>query len=284
MINRATFGPGGNSNSFLAEGHRSTVEAPGWVAHRGLDAYEYEAGRGVNAGEDVLRKIGAKAREHGILMSLHAPYFISLSGTDPEKRLKSVEYIQKSLWAAELLGADTIVIHCGGTSGRDRREAMELSRDTLRHVIEAVGDTKIRLGIETMGKLNQLGTLDEVLELCAVDPHYYPVVDFGHLNARNRGGYYTDADSYRRTFDTIACAMSDDVARYLHCHFSKIEYTASGEKRHLTFEDTEYGPAFEPLAEAIVREGLCPRIICESDGTMAEDALYMKNLCYPEEI
>lgn len=282
MIDRATFGPGGNSDSFTAEGNKSTVQAPGWVKRRGLDAYEYEAGRGVNAGEDALRRIGDKAREHGILMSLHAPYFISLSGTDPEKRLKSVEYIQKSLWAAELLGADTIVIHCGGTSGRDRREAMDLSRDTLYHVIEAVGDTKIHLGIETMGKLNQLGTVEEVLELCSVDPHYYPVVDFGHLNARNVGGYYTDVDSYRRTFDTIANAMGDDVARYLHCHFSKIEYTSAGEKRHLTFADEQFGPAFEPLAEAIVREGLCPRIICESDGTQAEDALFMKRLCYGE--
>lgn len=282
MTERATFGPGGNSNSFLAEGHRSTVEAPGWVKRRGLDAYEYEAGRGVNAGEDVLRRIGEKAREHGILMSLHAPYFISLSGADPEKRLKSIDYIQKSLWAAELLGADTIVIHCGGTAKMDRREAMALSCDTLARVIEAVGDTSVHLGIETMGKLNQLGTLEEVLELCAVDPHYYPVVDFGHMNARNIGGYYTDVDSYRRTFDTIANAMGDHVARYLHCHFSKIEYTSAGEKRHLTFEDAQYGPAFEPLAEAIVREGLCPRIICESDGTMAEDALAMKKLCYPD--
>ena len=282
MITRATFGPGGNSESFLAEGHKSTIEAPGWVARRGLDAYEYEAGRGVTAGEDVLRRIGEKAREHGIRMSLHAPYFISLSGADPEKRLKSIDYIQKSLWAAELLGADTIVIHCGGTAKMDRREAMELSKDTLYRIVEAVGDTKIHLGIETMGKLNQLGTLEEVLELCAVDRHYYPVVDFGHMNARNLGNYYTDTDSYRRTFDTIANAMGDEVARYVHCHFSKIEFTSAGEKRHLTFADDVYGPAFEPLAEAIVREGLCPRIICESDGTMAEDALTMKKLCYPD--
>ena len=274
----ATFGPGGNSNSFYAEGHKSTAEAPAWVRARGLDAYEYEAGNGLTAGEASLRKIGDEAKKHGVLMSLHTPYFISLSGVDPEKRLKSVDYIKKSLWAAELLGADTIVIHSGSAAKISRGEAMSLARDTLEKIIEEVGDTPIHLGLETMGKINQLGTLEEVIELCKTDRHYYPVVDFGHLNARNVGGYYTDVDSYRRTFDAVAQGLGDEIARTMHCHFSKIMYTSAGEKKHLTFEDEEFGPAFEPLAEAIIREGLAPRIICESDGTMAEDALYMKRL------
>ena len=274
----ATFGPGGNSDSFYAEGHKSTAEAPAWVKSKGLDAYEYEAGNGLTAGEASLRKVGEEAKKHGILMSLHTPYFISLSGVDPEKRLKSVEYIKKSLWAAELLGADTIVIHSGSAAKISRAEAMALASDTLVKIIEEVGDTPIRLGLETMGKINQLGTLEEVIELCKVDPHYFPVVDFGHLNARNVGGYYTDVDSYRRTFDAVALGLGDHIAKNMHCHFSKIMYTSAGEKKHLTFEDNEFGPAFEPLAEAIIKEGLTPRIICESDGTMAEDALYMKSL------
>ena len=127
-----------------------------------------------------------------------------------------------------------------------------------------------------MGKVNQLGTLDEVIEQCRVDPHYHPVVDFGHMNARERGGLFPDCDSYRRVFSTVAERLGDAYARHLHCHFSRIAYTDGGEKRHLTFADEQYGPAFEPLMEAIVREGVCPRIICESDGTMAEDALTMK--------
>ena len=274
----ATFGPGGNSDSFYAEGHKSTAEAPAWVKARGLDAYEYEAGNGLTAGEASLRKVGEEAKKHGVLMSLHTPYFISLSGVDPEKRLKSVDYIKKSLWAAELLGADTIVIHSGSAAKISREEAMTLARDTLEKIIEEVGDTPIHLGLETMGKINQLGTLEEVIELCKTDRHYYPIVDFGHLNARNVGGYYTDVDSYRRTFDAVAQGLGDEIARTMHCHFSKIMYTSAGEKKHLTFADEEFGPAFEPLAEAIIREGLAPRIICESDGTMAEDALYMKSL------
>ena len=272
----ATFGPGGNGDWFYREGNKGTLQAPAWLAQKGLDAFEYEAGNGISAGEATLRAIGEKAREHGILMSLHTPYFISLSGIEREKRLKSLDYISKSLWAAELLGADTVVIHSGSAAKLSREEAMALSKDTLERVAEQVGDTKIRLGIETMGKVNQLGTLEEVLEQCKVSPIFTPVVDFGHLNARAIGGAFVTVDDYRRVFDLIARTLGDVHARTLHCHFSKIEYTKAGEKKHLTFADTEFGPVFEPLAEAIAREGVAPRIICESDGTQAEDALYMK--------
>ena len=272
----ALFGPGGNSESFYAEGHKSTLEAPAWVKAKGLDAYEYQAGNGITASEATLAKIGEAARAAEIKMSLHTPYYISLSGVEPEKRLKSLDYISKSLRAAELLGADTIVIHSGSAAKISREEAMALARDTLEKVAEMVGETNIRLGLETMGKINQLGTLDEVIELCRVSPMFHPVVDFGHLNARERG-FFTGVDSYRRIFDTIANALGDGYARTLHCHFSKIEYTSAGEKKHLTFEDEVFGPFFEPLAEAIAKEDLSPRIICESAGTMAEDALYMKN-------
>ena len=130
---------------------------------------------------------------------------------------------------------------------------------------------------ETMGKINQLGTLDEVIELCRIDSAFVPVVDFGHLNARNIGNAFPTVDSYRAVFDKIATSLGDEYAYNLHCHFSKIEYTNAGEKRHLTFEDTIYGPEFEPLIEAIVKEGLTPRIICESAGTQAEDVKQMKN-------
>ena len=277
-INFPTFGTGGNSDSFYADGKRSTVQAPEWIKLRGLDAYEFEAGNGLNAGEATLQKIGDAAREHGILMSFHTPYFISLSGTDPEKRLKSIDYISRSLRASELLGADTIVIHAGSAAKISREEAMRLASDTLYKNLDVNGNTDIRMGIETMGKINQLGTLEEVIELCKISPKYHPVVDFGHLNARNIGNAFPDVDSYRSVFDKIANELGDKYVYNLHCHFSKIEYTGAGEKRHLTFADTVYGPDFEPLAEAIIREGICPRIISESDGTQAEDALAMKKI------
>lgn len=276
-MNKPLFGPGGNSESFYAEGCKSTLQAPGWVARRGLGAYEYQAGNGLTASLATLGKIGDKAREHGIAMSLHAPYYISLSGTEEEKRLKSIDYITRSLEAAEALGADIIVVHTGSAAKITRNEAMRLAADTLTRTLEALDGRfpTVRIGLETMGKLNQLGTLEEVLTLCQLSPRLVPVVDFGHLNAREQGRFHT-ADDYRAVFSAIAEGLSDTTARTLHCHFSKIEYTAAGEKKHLTFADDQFGPDFAPLAEVIARDALTPRIICESAGTMAEDAAEMQ--------
>lgn len=275
---KAKFGPAGNCDLFYAEGHKSTMEAFGWLENMGLDAYEYQAGNGLRTSEATLAAIGKKAKEHGILMSLHTPYFISLSGVEEEKRLKSLTYIKDSVKAAELLGADTIVIHSGSAAKISREEAMSLARDTLERVADDNKDTKVKLGLETMGKINQLGTLHEVIELCKTAPCFVPVVDFGHLNARDLGGVFKSADDYLRVFDKISSRMDSYIAENLHCHFSKIEYTSSGEKKHLTFEDTVYGPEYEPFIEAIVKGRLTPTVICESAGTQSMDALTMKTL------
>lgn len=271
------FGPGGNSDAFRLAGYKSTLDAPSWVKSIGLDAYEYEAGNGLSASPTILSAIGREAKEHNIKMSFHTPYFISLSGVVEEKRLNSINYIRQSLDAAKLLGAGTIVVHSGSAAKISRDEAMRLAGDTLVKTLASVDTYGIKIGLETMGKVNQLGTLDEVLELCRIDSAFVPVVDFGHLNARDLGGVFNTADDYLRVFDKIDRALGADVAENLHCHFSKIEWTGSGEKRHLTFEDQVYGPDFEPLVDVIYKNNLSPTIICESAGTQSDDALAMKN-------
>lgn len=273
----AYFGPGGNSDAFRLAGFKSTVDAPAWVRSIGLNAYEYEAGNGLSASPSVLSAIGREAEKANIKMSFHTPYFISLSGVVEEKRLNSINYIRQSLDAAKLLGAGTIVVHSGSAAKISREEAMRLAGDTLIKTLSSVDTYGIKIGLETMGKINQLGTLDEVLELCRIDSAFVPVVDFGHLNARDLGGVYVSADDYLRVFDKIDKALGAEVAENLHCHFSKIEWTKSGEKRHLTFEDQLYGPNFEPLVEVIYKNNLSPTIICESAGTQSDDALAMKN-------
>jgi deoxyribonuclease-4 len=223
----------------------------------------------------MLESIGIEAKKHNFKMSYHTPYFISLSGVVEEKRLNSINYIRQSLDAAHLLGAETIVVHSGSAAKITRDEAMYLAGDTLVKTLEAVDTYGIKIGLETMGKINQLGTLDEVLELCRVNDSFLPTVDFGHLNARTRGEIVGKED-YLRILDRIEDRIGEDRMRRMHVHFSKIEYTSGGEKKHLTFEDTVFGPDFEPFAEVLVRKNSCAHIICESAGTQDIDSISMQ--------
>lgn len=271
-----TFGPGGNSESF---GKRKFPEQlPEYLASMGLNGYEIECGRGVRISEKSYNLLPGIAKENGIYLSLHAPYFISLSSESEETRLKSVDYILESAQAAKKLGAEKIVVHSGSCSKMTREAATALAFDTLTKAQAALdenGLSDIIICPETMGKINQLGTLSEVLELCGVDERFLPCVDFGHLNARTLGGIKSEAD-YAAILDEIENKLGHDRLRRFHVHFSRIMYTTGGEKMHLTFSDKEYGPEFEPLMEQFAKRNLCPSIICESAGTQAEDAAEMK--------
>lgn len=274
----ALFGPAGNPDSFYANGGKTSLEMPEWLAGQGLNAYEYSLTRGVKLGEATARAIGAKAIEHGIALSVHAPYYISLASEDETTVANTQKHFLKSLEAAGWLGADRIAFHPGGIGKLSRSVALDLAKRRLSAVLEQaekLGLTMPRLAAETHGKVNQLGTLDEVIELCKLSPRIMPLVDFAHLYAVAGGGFSTP-DDYSRVFEQIAANLGPDPAQDLHIHFSGIEFTKGGEKRHGCFAD-QLGPPFEPLIELIATQGFTPRIICESAGTQSEDAKTMQD-------
>lgn len=274
------FGVAGNSDSFYESGNKASEQIPGWLADFGLDAYEYQCGNGVRCGQQTAEKIAENARKSGIIMSVHSPYYINLATNDEQKRLGSINYILQSAQLVKYLGGERVVVHSGALCGLSREEALSYAKITLfaaREKMVESGFESVRLCIETMGKINQLGDLYEVMELCRLDDSFLPCIDFGHLNARTLGGLKTIAD-FEHIFDEIKNKLGEERERIFHSHFSKIEYTSGGEKRHLTFADTVYGPEFEPVAEIIARRNLAPTIICESSGTQAEDSLVMKKI------
>ena len=275
----AIFGPAGNAENFP---HKSSAQAPGWLRQLGLDCYEYQCGKGVHVGEDTARKVGQAAREAGIALSLHAPYFINLANPDPAALDKTIGYITGACLAADQMGAKRVVIHSGALMKRTRQEALDTALASLEQVIRAcdeAGFGHLTLCPETMGKLGQLGDLDEVLELCRVDARLIPCVDFGHLYARTLGELDGGA-AMEGILDKLERALGEERASRFHSHFSHIEFTPNGgEKCHRTFaDDGGYGPAWEPLAAAVARRGWSPTFICESAGTQAEDALTMKKI------
>ena len=135
----ARFGPAGNAVAF-SERYQSSLDAPAWIAGLGLDCYEYQCGKGVRIGQDTAEKLGERARQAGIALSLHAPYFISLSNPDPEMRRKTVGYITTSCLAARWMGATRVVIHTGALLKRTRRQALDIAKETLRQAMAACDD------------------------------------------------------------------------------------------------------------------------------------------------
>ncbi len=274
------FGPSGNSDAFYAEGNKSSEQMPLWLKNMGLDLYEYSCAKGVKISDEKAKIIGDEAEKHGILLSIHAPYYINLSTDDEEKRDKSVNYIMQTLRVANVMGADKIVVHSGACAKMPRETAMAYAEITLKKALEQAkneGLSHIHICPETMGKINQLGTLEEVMRLCLIDESFIPTIDFGHLHTRGMGCLNSRED-FAAVLDTIEKYLGKDRAATFHAHFSRIEYTAGGEKMHHTYEDTQYGPDFDPLGELIYKRNLSPTIICESKGTMARDALIMKNI------
>ncbi|MEG2988330.1 MAG: TIM barrel protein [Oscillospiraceae bacterium] len=276
----ANFGPAGNSDSF-AEQYKSSLDAPAWIANFGLDCYEYQCGKGVNIGEETARKLGDKAKAAGIALSLHAPYFINLANPDPESLLKTIGYITGACQAAQWMGATRVIIHSGALMKRSREEAMAIAIPALKAVqtaCDAAGYENIALCPETMGKINQLGDLDEVLRLCLADDRLTPCVDFGHLYARSLGADEGE-EATAKMLDRMAELLGTERAGKFHSHFSKIAFTPNGgEKCHLTFDQEDFGPDPAPLCRQIAARGWSPTIICESAGTQAEDALTMKTI------
>ncbi len=273
------FGPAGNC-SWFHEIYKATPDMPKFLHEIGLNAYEIQCGRGVRMRDDAAEKLKNEAEKYGISLSVHAPYYISLSGLEIETRMKSVDYILQSARLAKKTGAKRIVVHSGSCAKQTREEALEKAKDTLSKAMDALRQEHlddIIICPEVMGKINQLGTLEEVMELCKVDPRMLPTIDFGHLNSRTEGSL-TDRASFAKVLDIMENSLGKERAKNFHSHFSKIEYTPDGgEKRHLTFEDTVYGPNFEPLLDELFHRQYTPTVICESADTMSRDALTMKN-------
>lgn len=277
------FGPSGNSESFYSEGNKNTEQVAEWLRKKGLDAFEYSFGRGTNMSDEKAISISKKMKEFDIAISGHAPYYINFANPDDEMIEKSFNYVLNTAHKVRLMGGDRIIFHPASVGkNNDRQSALNRTYENIKKLTDKIyetGNDDLIFCPETMGKINQIGDFREIAEICKIDKIYIPTVDFGHQNARTLGGLKNEAD-----FEEIILCFLDAIGEFrtknMHIHFSKIEYTKGGEVRHLTFDtdSLNYGPQFEPLAQILKKYNMSPRIICESSGTQAEDALTMKHI------
>jgi deoxyribonuclease-4 len=131
-----------------------------------------------------------------------------------------------------------------------------------------------------MGKPSQFGSLDEVLALCENLEQTQPVIDWAHLHARDRGRFKTVED-FRKVLVEIENRLGMEAVKNMHCHFTKVEFTEKGEKRHHILDEMGYGPNFALLAEVIAEFRLNPVIISESP-ILDLDAIKMRDILMKE--
>ncbi len=275
---RPRFGPAGLGDSYAETGCKNAAMAVEHACSFGLNAFEYQAGHGVRLKEEMAVHLAGRAAAHGLRFSLHAPYYISMSSMEEEKRLNSLRYFLESARAVRMLGGNRVIFHPGSLGRQSREQALQKAGDTLqraRELLDNEGYGDILLCPETMGKLGQVGSLDEVLALCRLDERHIPCLDFGHLNARGQGCLAAKAD-YAEVLDRLAEGLQDERASGFHVHFSKIEYGPAGEKKHHNFDQDDWGPQPESLLELLKERHLAPVVICESAGRQAEDARSMR--------
>ncbi len=274
------FGPAGNPDSFYQEGYKSSLDMPRWLAGKGLNAYEYQCVRGVHIKEATARKLGEAARQCGVALSLHGPYYINLAATDPSIKAKTRRHFLDSLRAAHWMGARPVVFHPGGGSKADRAAAFRQARKNLTELLAAAEDEglgEIIVAPETMGKPTQLGNLEEILEFCTLGKQVVPAIDFGHLHAAGAGAL-SGEEHFAAVLDRVEEVLGKEAVQCLHIHFSPVEFTSAGERRHRTTLDEGFGPDFTYLARQIIKRDMSPTVICESNGRQAEDAMVYQNI------
>ena len=282
MPKKLRFGPAGKPVDFKGD----MLKVPEYLASIGLDALEYEAVRGVRISESKARKLGEEARRYDIVLSLHAPYYINLASRDEAKLKASIKRVIDSLKAAHWMGAYVVVVHIGYYKDHEsRRSALKHAINALKIVEEQaqqLGINDVWIGPETTGKKTQIGSIEEIIEICNSIERCRPVVDWAHLHARALGMHIVKIDDVIKVIDELEKNLDPQALKPLHQHFSRIEYGSGGEKEHHTLSEEEFGPDFRIVCRGLKETGIEGVIISESP-ILDKDALVMKAICCEEE-
>lgn len=284
MADHLRFGPAGVPPWFKAM-KAALTDVPRLLREEGLDAFEYQAvrwGAKPQIKREDAEKLGLKAKENDVWISLHGSYFINFCG-EKDVIEASKQRLIACITAAEWMKAYVVVFHSGFYGKRPQKEAFTNCLEALKEVVQvirALGIKNVKIGPETMGKPSQIGSLDEVLSLCEEVERTQLVVDWAHLHARDRGRFKT-VDDFRKVIVEIENRLGTEAVKDMHCHFTKIEFTDKGEKRHHTMDEADYGPDFTMLAKVIAEFKLKPVIISESP-ILDVDAIKMRDIVQKE--
>jgi deoxyribonuclease-4 len=238
---------------------------------RGYTACEIDFASGFWMDYPWAEEFGKLARRRRIALSVHAPIAGFMGHVERDKKhAMAVGMLDHSAGIAKVAGAEPVVFHPGFLLGRTRKRA-------LAQVVEQLADLRRRLegkdrgvqfGVEVMGRVRELGSVDDVLYIATKQPWVRPVIDFAHLHAVTDGAFTTT-----KAFHDVLSAANKVLARGapFHIHFSDIAYANRNETKHLPYGEGTLRA--EPLGKALARFARPATVISEAPDEESSQAI-----------
>lgn len=250
---------------------RDTASGAARIKELGLGCMEIEFVRGVRMGERTAGEVRKIAENAGVLLSVHAPYFINLSSN--EKAAASAQRIKDSARIGALCGAKDIVFHAAYYQKDSKERVYENVKKKLEEILGWLDARKIkvRLRPETTGRKTQFGTLEEIITLSSELENVLPCIDFSHIHARTRA--YNSYEEFSEILANIERELGREALENMQVHVSGIEYGHAGEKRHLNLRESDF--KYRELLKAFRYFRAKGAVICESPN-LEEDALLLQ--------
>ena len=285
MADHPRFGPAGIPLKFKLLKQPVTL-VPQYLRSEGLDSFEYQMvkwGPKPQIKQEMAEDLGKKAAEHDVWVTAHGSYFINLTSSNKKMREASKKRLLACVQGASWMRAHVVVFHPGAYAGRPPEQVLKVCAKAMKEVVEnmrSMNITKVHLAPETMGKPSLFGSIEEVTALCERVDLTEPNIDWAHLHSRERGRF-RETDDVRRVMDQIEKRLGTETLRNLHCHYSHIEFTDKGERRHHNIDRKEYGPDFKLLAQLIAERDMKPVIACETPN-LDTDAIKLREIVIQE--
>ncbi|MBN1618955.1 TIM barrel protein [Candidatus Dojkabacteria bacterium] len=289
-ISELRFGTGGNplSTSKIKDKngkYLSDRESGLYRIHElGLNHMEIEFVYGVNIDEEKAISLREIAQQLDISLTVHAPYYINLASKEKPKYYASLNRIQKTIWAAELMNAKSITFHPAFYQNRSPEDISKLVENAIEQIFSDYQQKdghlpEVLISPETTGKISQWGTVDEILEISSKINEKFKkfvssiCIDFAHIHARSNGEYNT-LEEFNEILTKIKSKLGQQALSQLHIHTSGINYNEKGERNHLTLEKSDLN--YKELLKTLKENKIGGYLVCESPN-LEEDAILMKN-------
>jgi deoxyribonuclease-4 len=240
------------------------------LLERGYSACELDFESGFWMDYDWAARLREVATENGIALSVHAPLFAFPGHPEERKAKMALGALDRSAGLAAAAGAEVVVIHPGFWLGRDREQTLDdvvSWLGTLRERLEQK-ERAVPFGVEVMGRVTELGSIDDVLEIAERVAWVRPVIDFAHMHATTDGAF-TDAEAFATVLEGADAVLEPGAP--FHIHFSDIAYANRNETKHLPYGDGTLRA--EPLRDALARFDRPATVISESPDEASTQAV-----------